>query len=230
MRHRVSMAENPGAKDSETIREESPWKRGRQILGSRGAPTIWDSKKIGRYGLAVLVIYVASAGVLRAASKPFWFDELCTLTVAKQPTFAGTFDALRNATDSQPPPFDYFERVAGAAIPDEEIAYRLPSILALCCTIIFVFIFVSRWCSATCALACAALPLLSILYLRYAVEARGYALATAFMASALLPLRLRTTMPFLLWLPWLLLRQLWSGRLDGCDGVCGLPCPSGSYP
>jgi hypothetical protein len=145
----------------------------------------WDSKRLGRYGVVVLIIYVASAGVLRAASKPFWFDELCTLTVARQPTWAGIFDALQNAVDSQPPPFYLVERMAGAAIPNEEIAYRLPSILALCCIIFFIFVYVGRWYSAPCALVCAALPLISILYRPYAVEARGYELATAFIAAAL---------------------------------------------
>jgi len=145
----------------------------------------WDSKKVGRFGLIALIIYVASASVLLAASKPFWFDELCTLTVAKQPTSAIVFDALQNAVDSQPPSFELVERVAGTAIPNQEIAYRLPSILAFCCTIFFVFVFVGRWCSAPCALLCAALPLLSILYHTYAVEARGYALSVAFIAAAL---------------------------------------------
>ena len=145
----------------------------------------WDREKVATCGLAILIAYVALAGVFRAASKPFWFDELCTLTMAQQPRVSKIWEALRGAADSHPPPFYVAERLAGAVVPNEHIAYRLPSILALCCVVFCVFVFVRRRSGSIHAIVCAVVHLVSILYTYYGAEARGYALATACVALAL---------------------------------------------
>ena len=41
----------------------------------------WDGEKLATRGLAVLIAYAAIAGIFRAASKPFWYDELCTVAI-----------------------------------------------------------------------------------------------------------------------------------------------------
>ena len=145
----------------------------------------WDGEKLATRGLAVLVAYAAIAGIFRAASKPFWYDELCTLAVAQQPRMSAMVDALQHAADSQPPPFYLVERVSGAIGPNEHIAFRAPSVLAFCCVVLCTFIFVRKRSSGKCALICATVPFISILYDPYAVEARGYILVTACVAIAM---------------------------------------------
>ena len=143
-----------------------------------------DREKLANYGIGLLIAYAAVAEVVRAASTIFWPDEFWTLSVVRQPTIAGSWNALRRL-DSQAPAFHFVERIAGALLPNQHIAYRLPSILALCCVVLCVFIFVRRRSGATYALICALVPLVSTLYNYLAVEARGYALATACVAVAL---------------------------------------------
>lgn len=151
---------------------------------SRRSLMRWDSEKLATYGLVVLVSYVAIAAVLWAASKPLWFDELVTVVVAHQPTVSGMLDTLRHV-DAHPLPFYVIEHAASAIVPNERIGYRLPSVLALCLVVFCVFVFVRRRSAAGYALIAAVVPLVSILYMPYAVEARGYALMSASVAVAL---------------------------------------------
>jgi hypothetical protein len=145
----------------------------------------WDSEKLATWGLAALLAYAAVACTFRAASKPFWFDELCTLTVAQQPSISAMLDVLRHAADSHPLPFYLVERISGAILPNEHIAFRAPSILAFCCVILCTFLFVRKRTCGKYALLCATIPFISLLYDPYAVEARGYILMTACVAVAM---------------------------------------------
>jgi hypothetical protein len=141
--------------------------------------------RLATRGLVFLIGYAALRSVFRAAAKPFWYDELCTLTVARQAGASGIWSALEHGVDSHPPVFYLMERAAGKVVPNAHIAFRLPSILGFCCVLLCVFIFVRKRSGSRCALLCAAVPLMSVLYDPYAVEARGYGLVTAFLAIAL---------------------------------------------
>jgi 4-amino-4-deoxy-L-arabinose transferase-like glycosyltransferase len=145
----------------------------------------WDQEKLATRGVALLVAYAAIAGVFRAAFKPLWYDEIYTLVLARQPRISAIWDALLHAVDAFPPTFYLVERAAGILLRSEHVAFRLPSILGFCGTILCVFVFVRRRSGSTCALISAAIPLLSTLYDPYAVEARGYSLAAACVALAL---------------------------------------------
>lgn len=146
----------------------------------------WNTDKLATCGLVVLITYVAVAGIFRSAAKHFWPDELLTLTVAQQPTTAGIWEALsRGAVNSDPPSFPIVERLAGAVVPNEHIAYRIPSVIALCCVVLCVFVFVRRRSGGIYGLICAVVPLVSVLYNIWVMQARGYALATACVAVAL---------------------------------------------
>jgi hypothetical protein len=145
----------------------------------------YDDEKLATWGVVVLIVYAAIAGILRAASSPFWFDELCTVVLARQPGMSAIWKALGHAADSHPPTYYFLERLAASFLPNEHIAFRLPSILGFCCILLCVFIFVRKHGGPVSALLCAALLLMSQLYLPYAVEARGYALMSACVAVAL---------------------------------------------
>jgi hypothetical protein len=138
------------------------------------------------YGLMVLLlIYVVVRSMFAAAGKPFWFDELCTLTVATQGTWKGILGALRALVDSHPPLFYKIEHWAWGLSPNKEIALRLPSILAFPCVLVCVFVYVKKLSGETVALLCAAFLLMTSLFQYYATEARGYSMVAACIAFAL---------------------------------------------
>jgi hypothetical protein len=145
----------------------------------------YDDEKLATWGMVVLTVYAAIAGILRAASTPFWYDELCTVAIARQPGMSAIWKALGHAADSHPPTYYFVERLAASFLSNEHIAFRLPSILGFCCILLCVFIFVRKQGGPVSALLCAALLLMSQFYLPYAVEARGYALLSACVAVAL---------------------------------------------
>jgi hypothetical protein len=144
-----------------------------------------SSEKLANIGLVLLLAYAAVSGVRRAALKTFWFDEVITVGLARLPTLGSIRDALAHGADSHPPSFHILEGVAGRLPVNEQIAYRLPSILAFCSVVLCVFLFIKRGRGSACALICAAIPLSSVLFSQYAVEARGYCVMVGFVALAM---------------------------------------------
>ena len=80
--------------------------------------------------MMLLVAYSVVRGVAGAASRPFWFDELLTLSIASQPTMRDMWVAITRGFDGQPPPFCLLERTCLGLPVSKEIALRLPSILS----------------------------------------------------------------------------------------------------
>ena len=135
--------------------------------------------------LAAIIIYTAVRNLVAATAKPFWYDEMLTWIVAHQPNVSGIWNALKQAADTQGPAFYVIEKAMIAMIPKEEIALRLPSILGYCCITLCIFVFVRRRAGSACALICALVPLPTVLFHVYAVEARAYSLFVACDAVAL---------------------------------------------
>ena len=144
-----------------------------------------DSEKLATRGLALLIAYAAISSLVRSIGKLFWCDEVITVGLARLPTLAAIGDALRHAADSHPPTFHVLERIAGRLPFNELIAFRIPSILAFCCTLLCIFLFVQKRRGGLCGLVCAAVPLATILFSTYAAEARGYSLMVGFVALAM---------------------------------------------
>lgn len=145
-----------------------------------------NSEKVADLCTWILIAYAIVRSLFAAASKPFWYDEVLTLIVAHQPGVSGIRRILAQAADSQPPPFYLVERAATALLHNPQIAFRLPSIFGLACTLICVFFFVKRRTAAVYALFSAAILLVTVLYDPYAIEARPYSLLVACFAFALL--------------------------------------------
>jgi len=143
------------------------------------------TEKFALGGLVILIAYAVLRNLVGAATRPFWYDEVCTWIVVRQPSLSGIWDALKNAADSQPPAFYFVERLSSILIRNEDLALRLPSILAFCCITICVFVFARRRANGAYALVCSAIPLATILFNWYAVEARPYSLVVACIAFAL---------------------------------------------
>jgi Dolichyl-phosphate-mannose-protein mannosyltransferase len=142
------------------------------------------AERSAQYGIFLLVLYASLRGIVTALSKPFWYDEIFTLIMARQPTLGMMWSALRRGVDSQPPLFDLLER-ATRVFPNPEVGFRLPSILGFACVLVCLFVFVRRRSGAVYGLIAAATTMLTFLYVPYAVEARPYSLVAACVALAL---------------------------------------------
>jgi len=145
-----------------------------------------NSEKLAALGVWILVAYAIVRSLFGAASKPFWYDELCTLIVARQPSLSAIWRALAQGADGQPPPFYLVERAAAALLHNPHLGFRLPAICGFACTLVCVFFFVKRRSGALYALLCTSMLLLTVAYSTYAVEARPYSLLLACIAIALL--------------------------------------------
>ena len=89
--------------------------------------------------MGFLMVYAVARGVVGATHRPFWFDELFTLTIANQPSLHDLWHAVTRGFDSAPPFFYLLERLALKLTGNKEVGLRLPSILAFPCTLICVF-------------------------------------------------------------------------------------------
>jgi hypothetical protein len=136
--------------------------------------------------ILVLVVYAAIRSVFLATIKPFWYDEMCTVLVARLPSVSTIWRGLKQAVDGMPPPYYLVERIAGRLLQNEQVAFRIPATAGFCCVLVCVFLFVRKRSGSVSALICSLVPLVTILYTTYAAEARPYSLVVAFIAIALL--------------------------------------------
>jgi len=138
------------------------------------------------YGLLVLVIvYALVRSVIAAANKDFWYDEFLTLTVSSLDSLRAVWAALCAPLDGQPPLFYVIERALLGFSKKQEVALRLPSILALTCTLACVFAYARKRSGDLVAFLCIGFLLTTCLFQLYAVEARPYSLVMACFAFAL---------------------------------------------
>jgi mannosyltransferase len=161
----------------EIVREETP-----EADQSRfQAPSV----KVIHLLMGLLVVYVIIRSIVAAATNPFWFDELLTLTISSLPNLKAVWGALSRGLDSPPPAFYVVEREFIGLLQNKHIALRLASILAFPCTLLCVFVYVKKRSGETIGLICALFLLLSSLFYRHAFEARPYSMMIACVAIAL---------------------------------------------
>ena len=142
------------------------------------------SEKLALFALAALVIYSTARNICHALIRPLWYDEICTLLLARQEHLSTLWQAVVHGADGQPLVFYLLERAAAAFIRNENLAYRGVSIFGFAVTLVCLFVAVRTRKGAAIALVCAAIPLASILFDMLAVEARGYSLLVACIAFA----------------------------------------------
>ena len=135
--------------------------------------------------MGLLVAYSFVRGIRAAVVRPFWFDELYTLTIAGQPTLHDLWAVWKARIDAEPPLFYLMERLTLTLPVAKEVALRLPSIVAFCGTLVCLFAYVRRRSGEFVACVCALLLLSTILFQAYLIEARPYAAMVACIAFAL---------------------------------------------
>ena len=149
------------------------------------AASKFSNKNLAYGALVGLMLYVFIRSLFAAAGKSFWYDEVLTLAVASQGSWKGIVAALQAPIDGQPPLFYVVEKLASGLIRNQQIAYRLPSIVAFLFTIICVFIYVKERGKEMVAVLCAALLLMTSVFQTYSVEARPYSMLVACLVFAL---------------------------------------------
>jgi hypothetical protein len=146
----------------------------------------FDIERLVPWVLAGLICYALFRNFFQAVSRTFWYDEVCTWVIVRQPTLSAVWRALAHGVDGQPPGYYVIERIAAHLSGNEQISFRVPSILAFSCVILCMFVFIRRRSGAVNALLFASIPLFSILFDTYAVEGRPYALVMACISFALI--------------------------------------------
>jgi hypothetical protein len=125
--------------------------------------------------ITLLLIYVAIASLLQAMNRAFWFDEVFTVVIARLGSMSDVWQALASAGDTSPPGFYVLQRFLSGLVGNEQIGYRLISILSVPLTSLFLYLFMRRDTDPVAACVAAVLPLLTVLYSTFSVEARAYA-------------------------------------------------------
>lgn len=145
-----------------------------------------DADKFALIPLVLLIVYAAARSLCEAVTRPLWYDEICTWVMVQQHPLSVFWNAVRDAVDGQPPLFYLLERPVATVIANEQVSYRLLSILGFSVTIVCLFFLIRKRSGNVTALFCAAIPLATLLYDPYAVEARPYTLVIACLSIALL--------------------------------------------
>lgn len=136
-------------------------------------------------GLAVLILYATVRNICNTIVKPMWYDEICTVLLSQQEHLSRLWQALSRGADSAPITFYLLERIPAAFIRNENLAYRGISILGFAVTLFCLFVAIRTRKGSAIALVAAAVPLTTVLFDRFAVEARGYSMLVACIAFAI---------------------------------------------
>lgn len=153
-----------------------------QVAGLRHLPMVL---------LGGLFLFVVG---LSAARTPLWFDEILTYHVASLGSPIAIVEALLAKAENHPP-LDYIVRhFSMAAFGGSELAFRLPSIVAVLIGAVCLYIVVLRRTSALPALVAFSFPFVTFA-LKYFYEGRPYAILFASMCLALLAWQLVTDKP-----------------------------------
>jgi hypothetical protein len=133
----------------------------------------------------VLILYATVRNICNTIVKPLWYDEICTVLIAQQEHLSRMWQALARGADSAPITFYLLERTLAGFIRNENLAYRSISILGFAVTLVSLFVAVRTRKGSAIALVCATVPLTTVLFDRFAAEARGYSTLVACIAFAI---------------------------------------------
>ncbi len=150
--------------------------------GADRIASLLERYRVAALVLATVAYLVVTVGI--SAWRPFWYDELFTHYIARQP--AGEIrEALKQGTDQMPLPYYLVVRASQRLFGEGELAARMPSVIGYWLGCLCLFRFVRRRTAALYGFLAIAFALSSSFAYRYAFEARPYALVFGFGALAL---------------------------------------------
>ena len=133
-------------------------------------------------GFFSILYFTATA--MRAAEKPFWFDELCSLYIVRLPTFAASWQAVLHGADFNPPLFYLIQRADRGLFGEGLIALRLPAMLGFWTLCLCLFRFARKAAGWQAGCIAMVLPIFTGAYY-YAYEARPHGIVLGFCGLAL---------------------------------------------
>ncbi len=110
-----------------------------------------------------------------AARRPFWYDEIVTVSIARAPTIKDVLANFYLVYDQTPPLNTLIVRLVCSFLGWTELAARLPSIIFVTAGLLLIFHQVRRFANGLFGLAAVSILLVTFLP-PYAYEARPYAL------------------------------------------------------
>jgi hypothetical protein len=134
-------------------------------------------KPIGAWSLlaaTVMALFYLATSIYVSSHRPYWFDELFIVRIAKLPDIVSMWAALTHAADTMPPGYHLLMRVWCKVFGYSEVATRLSSALAMVAGLLVTFDCARRLTNglhgliAMSVLTCSLLPY-------YGYEARPYA-------------------------------------------------------
>jgi Dolichyl-phosphate-mannose-protein mannosyltransferase len=157
-------------------------------LGVHVAVLSHPASSRARVAAAVILLAMGAAvalvSALNAYSRPFWHDEIYTAIISDLPDASAVWPALTDAVDANPPLYYYLARSARFLVPDDHLAYRLPSIVGFLLAMGCIYAVLAGRVDRLSALAASSL-LLALPVSDYAFEARPYTLMLAGVCFAL---------------------------------------------
>lgn len=130
-----------------------------------------------------LAAVTAVAAAVRAAGKPFWYDELYTVHITGLGSWGQMFEAAYGGLDLNPPLF-YAATYVSRMVVSGTVGARLPAMAGFTLLVACMYRFTARRLPAAYALWAAALLTLTGAF-DYAFEARAYGLLLGFAGLAL---------------------------------------------
>lgn len=136
---------------------------------------------------AMLVLFVSSFLLFTTLKslRRFWYDELFTYYIAKQPGLKGIWRALSMGADNHPILSAAFTQWALRIFGDSQVSARVPAMLGFLLLCVSLYFLVRRRLPAGFAVAAMAFPAITDAY-QWGTEAKPYGLWFGFSALALL--------------------------------------------
>ncbi|HUO60164.1 MAG TPA: glycosyltransferase family 39 protein, partial [Candidatus Acidoferrales bacterium] len=131
-----------------------------------------------------LSLFYVIVVVALACIKMFWFDEFITVYIAKLGSPRAVWDALYNGADPNPPLTHLLVALSIKLFGTNQLAARLPAIVAEWFGVAFLFAFLRKRVRALYA-ACGVLFYMATHAFTYSVEARSYAFTLCFAMASL---------------------------------------------
>jgi hypothetical protein len=144
-----------------------------------------QSDAVALFGLCIVLLAAGVSSLLRAAQRPFWYDEIYTHVLTRLGTVPAMWSALHDAVDTNPPLYYLITGLFSQLPLPVELSYRLPSTIGFLVFSVSLFLLVRPLAGTLAGLIAALLPLPTPVYDPYAIQARPYALLCASLALAL---------------------------------------------
>ena len=136
-------------------------------------------------GLCAVVLFSATLFARRAATLPFWYDEMLTVRLSRLDSVGELWRALTSGFEFTPP-LGYLATKAARWLPGPEtLTLRAPPLLGYVLLAGMLFLFLARRLGPWFALSAVALLPLAPYTITYAVEARPYMLLLGISGCAL---------------------------------------------